>query len=1125
MSKNYLRIAAFIPLFAASVSATAIEAVDGVYQIGTPQELTEFASLVNGGEASINAVLTADIDMGGAEWECPISGVSPVIGGAKYYHGTFDGQGHTISNLTIKGKDNSVNCGGLFGLGSASAVMKNLIVRDCDFTALYSIGGIAGEWYGMMENCASINVQISGSNPHGLIGYGGTLKNSYTTYANTSTAGSTTVVNCFAAESVNEEAYASGRLCYLLNKGMETPVWLQTIGSDKYPVLAATHHFVLEVDGKYISYPKDSYVSEMTNLANIARDEILEMGGKANQALVDAYKASVEAFATAGGWAAVVTGYYQMQERRKEVQANVNAYAAYETEVKNIKDNLPAGLSGDTYNLLKNYLSDTDEFEPSEALPNGSYLYIISHKPLDTAGINAEIEFAKKLSERAQAEANTPGADMTALLNNADFRASSIGWDGEMTVGYVPSLPVVECYNNTGERYQTITGLKNGLYEFTLNAWFRPGGNNNSRMYSTYIFANAQVVPVMSIQEDPIAFEDAVNMQNCYIENPGTYPYDLVYNENYFIPNSFTGAAYAFKGNRFLNRILVSVTDGTLRVGIRTLGTGKGADCTEFANAKLYYWGNMNEAGDGLTRVLACQVARAKALLETPADADLVQPNFSAALREKLASLVSKAEAAADEQSKYDAIKALSPVFEEVLDGQKAYVYMMNEVKKAQSGLTNDVYGKLDTEAYEQALNMISNVYANGTYTSEEAWGYTSPVRHNMKVENDYYLITNADDLAWFARLVADGNSSINGRLMADIDMAGAVWKCPISGVSDVIGGARYFHGTFDGQGHTISNLTINGKESSVSCGGLFGLASASAVIRDLIVRDCTFSALYSIGGIGGEWYGVMENCASINVEISGSNPHGLIGYGGTISNSYSTYKDVCTAGATTITNCYGADDLDATDFASGRLCFLLNGSSTIAPVWHQSIGTDEYPTLDTAHGIVNQIGATGYATQYIPGSAVQIPSGVSVFTGSIDTPWIALNPLSGIIPAGEAVVLQGAEGYYSFVPTIATSALGNNELKGTAEPLTATGAEYVLAEKDGVVGFYQAEGTIPAGKAYIEYAGAGVKGFFFGDATGLTQTLSQGEGEPATVYDLSGRRVERVQKGMYIINGKKVIK
>jgi hypothetical protein len=98
------------------------------------------------------------------------------------------------------------------------------------------------------------------------------------------------------------------------------------------------------------------------------------------------------------------------------------------------------------------------------------------------------------------------------------------------------------------------------------------------------------------------------------------------------------------------------------------------------------------------------------------------------------------------------------------------------------------------------------------------------------------------------------------------------------------------------------------------------------------------------------------------------------------------------------------------------------------------------------------------------------------------------------------------------------------NDLKGTAEPLEANGSQYVLASKDGVVGFYQATGTIPAGKAYIEKAGAGVKGFFFGGADGIAE-VETGNDSDAAIFDLSGRRVVKAQKGIYIINGKKVLK
>ena len=1238
------------------------------FEIGTPQELTEFANLVNSGEADINAILTADIDMGGAEWDLPISCAGEF--GLYYYLGTFDGQGHTISNLTIDGKKHGVSCGGLFGLGHTNAVLRNLIVKDCYFTAPYSSGCIAGEWYGVMENCASINVTIEGSNPHGLIGYGGTLKNSYTTYHDVCTSGATTVVNCYSSQNLDKADYASGRLCYLLNQGQESPIWFQNIGSDEYPVpqsshsvvyasalkcdgsladnafftndlsqcserpahefngpccvncgevnpdyscqeedgyyligswddlywfslkvnsgnssinarltadidnftlkmmmqsfngkfdgnghtislnienpgnfsgifrnveadaevcnlvvdgsmtiggqysggvacyisgvvrncssyvtfnmkngcvggiafllwssgrvencfaaptyvgenlsecselvgwgdggtiqnclvvseeeanagidaiflrgpgnvincyykyahgntngatqvtdeqlasgevcwllnkqdftnsswyqtidsderpvLDPTHNIVLNLDGEYVSFAKSDYDTYMKMLAESAKEEanIISEDGLANKSVIDAYMECIEAFAMAESWEDAVLCYQQMADKKKDVQANMNAYQTYAARAESAKENLSDDKTGTFANLLRSYLKDF--VEPNEIFPNGSYLYIMENKPLDTEGVFSETDFLKALQEKVMASEASAGTDISILLNNADFRADQLGWDGGMPVGYVPSLPVVECYQNTGELYQTITGLKNGLYEFTLNAWFRPGGNNDSRMYSTYIFANDQVVPVMSIQEDPIAIKDAVDMQNSYIAEPGTYPYDLIYNENYYIPNSFTGAAYAFIGGRYLNRILVNVTDGSLKVGIRTLGTEKSGDCTEFSNAKLYYLGDFSEADNGLTEVLAGQIARAKVLNEAEIDGDFVQPNFSSALREKLSTLIQTAESAENAEDKYKAIEALSPVFAEVLDGQKAYIHMMTVVEDALNTLFNDMYGELDMSSMGEILNEMSDKYFAGTYTTEEAWNYTSPVQHNMTVEDGYYLITNADDLAWFARLVEANNSDINGKLTNDIDMNGAVWKCPISFYSEFYGGRNYY-GIFDGQGHTISNLTIEGKDN-VSCGGLFGLGQAGAVLKNLIVKDCHFTAPYSIGCIAGEWYGVMENCASINVTIEGGNPHGLIGYGGALENCYTTYRDLCTAGSTTYANSYAANNLDEADYASGKLCYLLNGDQSNI-VWYQSIGEDAYPVLDASHGQVvkNEDGTystiTGFGT------------------------------------------------------------------------------------------------------------------------------------------------------------------
>ena len=67
--------------------------VDGVYQIGSGAEFYWFANEVNvNKKASIDVVLTADIDLAGYQWT-PIGDFNTI------YAGSFDGQGHTIKNL------------------------------------------------------------------------------------------------------------------------------------------------------------------------------------------------------------------------------------------------------------------------------------------------------------------------------------------------------------------------------------------------------------------------------------------------------------------------------------------------------------------------------------------------------------------------------------------------------------------------------------------------------------------------------------------------------------------------------------------------------------------------------------------------------------------------------------------------------------------------------------------------------------------------------------------------------------------------------------------------------------------------------------------------------------------
>ena len=100
------------------------------------------------------------------------------------------------------------------------------------------------------------------------------------------------------------------------------------------------------------------------------------------------------------------------------------------------------------------------------------------------------------------------------------------------------------------------------------------------------------------------------------------------------------------------------------------------------------------------------------------------------------------------------------------------------------------------------------------------------------------------------------------------------------------------------------------------------------------------------------------------------------------------------------------------------------------------------------------------------------------------------------------------------------------NELKGAAVDTDADGTMYILAKDGDKVGFYKATGTIPAGKAYYQST-SGVKAFFFegeDDPTGI-DNLNVNDNLNDVIYNLAGQRIQKMQKGINIINNKKVLR
>ena len=176
------------------------------------------------------------------------------------------------------------------------------------------------------------------------------------------------------------------------------------------------------------------------------------------------------------------------------------------------------------------------------------------------------------------------------------------------------------------------------------------------------------------------------------------------------------------------------------------------------------------------------------------------------------------------------------------------------------------------------------------------------------------------------------------------------------------------------------------------------------------------------------------------------------------------------------------------------------------------------------------------YAT-FVPSFDVVTTEDVTAYTVQVDADRIHLTDLSvgTAIPAGNAVVVKAAaSGEYNLPVVKESQALPQNDLLVTAEPLVATGTQYVLGKssESGRMGFGQvATGTtIPAGVGYLEISPllASEITFFGLDGdneliTGIESTETACESKKA-IYNLQGIRVTKLEKGVYIQNGKKII-
>lgn len=199
------------------------------------------------------------------------------------------------------------------------------------------------------------------------------------------------------------------------------------------------------------------------------------------------------------------------------------------------------------------------------------------------------------------------------------------------------------------------------------------------------------------------------------------------------------------------------------------------------------------------------------------------------------------------------------------------------------------------------------------------------------------YLIGTGEELAWFAAAVNNGETSISGKLTADIELAGVAWT-PIGSK------AAPYGGTFDGGGHVVKNLFIH---SAADDQALFGYLDAAASVARLGVTGSIVTTGSHAGGVAA--YAVngasISECFNAADIIAAKWAGGICGFTQsmkvTITNCYNTGA-VTASGAdgfagginacgannllgAALTNCYNAGTVTAVETCGSLTAYMSN--------------------------------------------------------------------------------------------------------------------------------------------------------------------------------------------------------
>ena len=270
------------------------------------------------------------------------------------------------------------------------------------------------------------------------------------------------------------------------------------------------------------------------------------------------------------------------------------------------------------------------------------------------------------------------------------------------------------------------------------------------------------------------------------------------------------------------------------------------------------------------------------------------------------------------------------------------------------------------------------------TFTAnvETTWGNDENVDilgYNYDANTGIYNVTSEKGLRAMAELVNGGKTDINITLAKDITLT-EVWT-PIGNYSN------QYTGTFDGNDHAISGLTID--QSGTRHVGLIGYIGLGGAVKNLKLTNVNVSGYMSVGAVAGWNDGTISGC-SVSGNIKGSQS-----VGGVVGNTCGNVTDCSVEGMVIGTNKISqsggivgvADKVHVTECHSSA---IVEGNSWVGGIVGMGNGSNItacYATGEVkatiASGEANAGGVVGYITNYATVTACYATGNVTATQGN----------------------------------------------------------------------------------------------------------------------------------------------